>query len=59
MEGETTEVWFPNEYEFCGEPIYAQRSLRQLAVDTNNNDDNDNDNDGSDNERTPSTTAVE
>lgn len=24
----TEEVWFPNEYEFCGEPIYAPRSDR-------------------------------
>jgi len=60
LEGKTTEVWFPNEYEFCGEPIYAPRSLRQpTADDDDDDDDNDSDNDGSNDERTSSTTAAE
>jgi len=28
VEENTEEVWFPEEYEFCGEPVYAPRSDR-------------------------------
>jgi len=45
MEVKTTEVWFPKEYEFCGEPIYAPRSERVPLPEKPESDDDDDDDD--------------
>jgi len=46
VEGKTKEVWFPKEYEFCGEPVYAPRSVRtEIESDTEKDNDNDDDDD--------------
>jgi len=58
VEGKTTEVWFPKEYEFCGEPVYAPRAVRtEVENDTDNEKDNDNDKDD-DEPSPPSYTTV-
>jgi len=50
MEDGTKQVWFPKEYEFCGEPVYAPRSERIPLPKKIKSDDDDDDDDGEDDE---------